>query len=251
MKLFYWNCRGIGNPDSQRYLYNVCVSNRLDFLCLSEPFVDFASVSFRFWDSLGLQLLATNQRDPPTLWVFKNKLFAAAPTGLVCGEQHVSFTLSVNNQVFKVSFVYASVWRNRRLQLWEELMVFSDTSLPWMVIGDFNVLQGAHEKTGRPPASLPCREFNRFIESADLLHVPHHGVRYTWCNGRRGAARVESLLDRTLVNALFLSAWARISCVALTRHNSDHSPLLLACDRLSSPPLSGLDFFGCGYLMLV
>lgn len=72
MKVFYWNARGIANDDKQRALANLIRAHRPLIVCISKPFVLVDSFPFGYWRSLGLRLVATNNRglQDPNLWVF-------------------------------------------------------------------------------------------------------------------------------------------------------------------------------------
>ncbi|PNX99831.1 ribonuclease H, partial [Trifolium pratense] len=93
--------------------------------------------------------------------------------------------------------------------------------------GDFNVILGAHEHRGRiSPARLPMDEFQAWTDSFQLFHLPTRGAEFTWNNGRGGSRHTEKRLDRAVCN----QAWLDLGCVSvttLTKHKSDHSPLLL------------------------
>ena len=242
MKLFYWNCRGFGNAPTQRVLFYYCQHFSPDYICLSEPMVLFSSIQQSYWDSLGFDLLATNLCPLPSLWVF-GKRGAPSPTHVHLHDQHITLDVHFANVSQRVSFVYGSVWSNRRILLWSDLYNISlNFSSSWCVLGDFNAVLGAHEKLGRAPASTPCRNFCSFIDDCMLSHVSSRGSFYTWSNGRHGISRVECRLDRVLGNISFFNQWHEISCSVLPRHNSDHSPLLLHC-AFSDNIVSRFQFF--------
>ena len=49
----------------------IIYAHRTDWPFFALPsFFFFDNVSSRFWDSLGMKLVATNSKDPSTLWVF-------------------------------------------------------------------------------------------------------------------------------------------------------------------------------------
>lgn len=63
-----------------------------------------------------------------------------------------------------------------RRQLWQDLVDVSLFGGPWMVIGDFNAVLGAHEKSGGcPPMRLACKEFKRMSDSCDLIYLDTTG----------------------------------------------------------------------------
>lgn len=74
MKILYWNIRGIANLDSKFELSNICRSHKPDFLCISEPMVQFDVISAIFWSSLNMQLVAVNNKpNMPSIWLFCSK----------------------------------------------------------------------------------------------------------------------------------------------------------------------------------
>jgi hypothetical protein len=76
-----------------------------------------------------------------------------------------------------------------------------------MLIGDFNVVLGGHEKCGkRPPPSISCKDF---------LTLDTSGLWYTWINRRLGYENVALRLDRVVFNDAWLDFWAMCLLVSL------------------------------------
>ena len=145
----------------------------------------------------------------------------------------------IQNTPCFLSAVYASTAVYTRRQLWNDLLLLNIQG-PWCCIGDFNTVLGAHEKLGgRPPPQPSCVDFLSFTNDGDLLHFPNSGSFFTWTNSRRGRHRIQLRLDRALCNSTWTNFWNSLSCIALPRFKSDHSPLLLNCQhgprRLASP----------------
>ena len=72
-------------------------------------------------------------------------------------------------------------------------------SSSWLVVGDFNVVLGAHEALGsrsRSPTRGSCEDFKSMIEDCDLVGIRSQGARFTWVRGRSNRTRVERRLDR-------------------------------------------------------
>lgn len=86
---------------------------------------------------------------------------------------------------------------------------------------------GAHEKRGNPSNPRSVREFSECIIDNDLMDVPPMGPSYTWLDGRAGAARVESRLDRAFVLQDFALGCRSYHCNVLARHFSIHHPIIL------------------------
>ncbi|XP_027098892.2 uncharacterized protein [Coffea arabica] len=201
------------------------------FVAICEPKLDVSRI-----ESIRLRLhfdfvLVNCSGD---IWVFYNSLFVCSMVGN--SSQHLS--LSVQSPLMPgsiiMSFVHAKCSVEERRELWSNLVADKPSSLPWCIGGDFNVIMAPHEKRGgRPFAVAEGVEFMSFLEEAGVFDVGFSGPSFTWCNNRRGRARVSKRLDRLLVNAKCLDFSAAISVVHLARHPSNHAPLKISFASLS------------------
>ncbi|CAJ2651176.1 unnamed protein product [Trifolium pratense] len=99
---------------------------------------------------------------------------------------------------------------------------------PWMFLGDFNAVLGAHEKRGRRlPPKASCADFLLWTNANSLTHLNTIGAQLTWTNGRLGLEHVALRLDRSIVNMQWIDSWHNLSCCTLIRHSSDHHPVLI------------------------
>lgn len=151
------------------------------------------------------------------------------PNILAISTQHVSFTISENSTTFAVSAIYASTNYITRRSLWSELQQLqSQHNLQWCFIGDFNIITGAREHRGRfPPARTPIKDFCDWTDINNLIHLPTRGSHFTWANGRYGSRYTEKRLDRAVCNHLWIDSCHSLTVSTLTKHHSDHFPLLL------------------------
>lgn len=61
--------------------------------------------------------------------------------------------------------------------IWHSLVDLSlNLDAPWIVLGYFNVVLGAHEKTGLAPSRVACANFWLAIDNANLLELDIIGV---------------------------------------------------------------------------
>lgn len=98
-----------------------------------------------------------------------------------------------------------------------------------MIMGDFNVILGMHERVGlAAPDVVACWDLRDFIQNANLT-VVSTGPSCNWVSNANGGNLMASKLDRTLVSDSFIGLWASISGEVLARHNSDHHLILLKC----------------------
>ena len=138
--------------------------------------------------------------------------------------------LSCFQSTVYIAAIYASNSYLTRRQLWADLTHLQGCFQgPWLFIGDFNAVLGAHEKRGRrPPPTLSCEDFLNLSNANILNHLPSSGSFFTWTNSRFGNDNVALRLDRAVCNEAWINFWRYSSCTALVRHQSDHNPLLLS-----------------------
>nr|XP_028947429.1 uncharacterized protein LOC114820607 [Malus domestica] len=240
MKLVYWNIRGIGNSDTRTELSNVCHSHHPDLVCISEPMVTFDSIPSAYWNSLGLSLLTINNRDDllPNIWVLYSTDYCS-PTVISSSGQQVTFQTSFEGVLSQFTIVYAATTSTLRRVLWCDLLnIRSNTTMPWMAIGDFNAILGAHEQMGgHLPARTSCEDFRSTTELCDFTHMDTTGAFYTWTNGWNVRGYMERRLDRSLCDTRWLHSWPYTSCCALPRVVSDHNCLVFSASaiRLGGP----------------
>jgi hypothetical protein len=142
----------------------------------------------------------------------------------------LEFTVNLNK--FYVAAVYASTAYLQRRYLWYDLSHLQNLYVsPWIFVGDFNAVLGAHEKRGRrPPPRISCEDFLSWSNAHSLSHLPTTDVQLSWNNGRLGGDFVALRLDRAICNMQWFNMWQSVSCCTLVRHASDHHPLLVSND---------------------
>jgi hypothetical protein len=198
----------------------------------------------RWLVNLNLKIFAMNSRPNllPNLWYLCR--LDLNPTILAFVDQQVAFSVSLNDKVLAISAIYASTNYVHRRKLWNSLnLLQTQHVLPWCFIGDFNVILGSHEHRGRFfPSRLPMTEFQELTDSFNLFHLHTRGAEFTWNNGRGGSRHTEKRLDIAVCNHSWLDVCCVNSVSTLTKHNSDHFPLLLEFQVSSIPVASNFKF---------
>lgn len=83
-----------------------------------------------------------------------------------------------------ISFVYGSPNRQVCKELWRDLMSsIPSRQVPWLAIGDFNVILSASKKIGGRTQGRRCFAFGDFVDSADLYDIGFSGPPFTWHSG--------------------------------------------------------------------
>ncbi|XP_062008504.1 uncharacterized protein LOC133725310 [Rosa rugosa] len=230
MNVLYWNACGLANADTQRALKKLVRENNPLVVCLSEPFVSPDAIPFSFWRTLNLHMFATNNRgeQDPNLWFLCH--VDLKPILLSSTDQQITVSCSLDGVQCCITAVYAKTTIRGRRQLWHDLNIIhsSQAHNPWLVLGDFNCVLGAHEKRGgNIPSATACREFQQMCTACELLNIDTKGLFFTWSN-----RRTDIRLDRALGNAEWFDAWNNFECRSLTKASSDHCPIMVSCSRI-------------------
>lgn len=78
-----------------------------------------------------------------------------------------------------------------------------DMTLPWLVVGDFNVIVDEEEMGGLPVSMNEIEDFRHCINTCNLFDLGFKGSIYTWWNGRTDDDNIFKRLDRCLANIEF------------------------------------------------
>lgn len=118
---------------------------------------------------------------------------------------------------------------HRRFLSWDLIrQLKSQSSLPWVVGGDFNEILSDNEKSGGIARSVALMDnFREGLLDCDLTDLGFTGCPFTWSNGRVEPDTVRCRLDRFCGN----SACKEFAPTAMVEHlnfpGSDHVPILL------------------------
>ena len=228
MKVIFWNARGLGNAPTRRALKRMIRCHQPVLIGISEPFIDLHSINYSFWRSLRLFPVVVNDRGEqrPNIWILAAQSLSTSLISTTAQQVTISCILDSVSCVF--TWVYAKTTITERRELWSDMMQIKTSYVhgPWLVLGDFNCVLGAHEKRGGVLLkSNPCSDLLAMITNCDLLQIPTKGLPFTWTNMIKAQSQVEMRLDRCLGNFSWVDAWPSMVCSTLPRISSDHCPL--------------------------
>lgn len=144
------------------------------------------------------------------------------------GDFYVKFTLCNKHDCFKwaLTVVYGPAQADRKEAFLTELVQMANQEvLPMVVGGDFNTLRSPMDKNSSNFDSRWPFLFNAVIDGLCLMELEMVGRQYTWANNL--PIPTYKKLDRVLVTTEWDEKYPLSSVVALNRHISDHTPLLL------------------------
>jgi hypothetical protein len=178
MNILYWNIRGIGNSDTRIALKNLYLSHKPFLIFVAEPKVNFVQIPSWYWPSIGVNKYCINNRGPllPNLWaLWGNELSA---TVIFVSDQCIALEISCFQSTVYIAAIYANTYYVKRRQLWADLTHLQGCFQgPWMFMGDFNAVLGAHQKRGRcPPPPLSCEDFFKLDKCKCFKSSTYFGV---------------------------------------------------------------------------
>jgi hypothetical protein len=93
------------------------------------------------------------------------------------------------------------------------------------MVGGFNLIRFAWEKSSGNVNQVWMDTFNSFIADNGLVQLHRIGGKFTWTN--KQSDPVMCVLDSVLVCNIFNSHYGEASCESVTRVGSDHNPLVV------------------------
>ncbi|PWA73584.1 hypothetical protein CTI12_AA146360 [Artemisia annua] len=144
-------------------------------------------------------------------------------------RNHIDFLVKEDGgNVWRGTGIYGWPTQQEKFRTWALLRSLqSYQRRPWVCFGDFNEVLYAYEKAGRRGCNI--NQMTAFLEACNFCNLEDMsatGVKFTWSNGRRGAANVRKRLDRFLTAVDWLDLFPGASFHNLARIASDHSPIL-------------------------
>ncbi|XP_077232609.1 uncharacterized protein LOC143869954 [Tasmannia lanceolata] len=241
IKTGVWNIRGLGTTLKRDSVRNLIYSENLSLLCLVETratqdhFISYTQEIMPNWKFVNNYSYAPNGR----IWVGWNPSELTF-TKLNESDQHIHGEIWIS-QIQKrmlITAVYAHNYGRERRRLWETLNQVNHSGIPWIALGDFNIIRFLSEKFG---GSEPCREnieeFNNCIMECSLSDLKSLGQTLSWSNSTRVGNYKLRRLDRAIVNDDWLSSFPSSFADYTSPILPDHSPIVIHLqDRTNRSP---------------
>ncbi|KAJ6346532.1 hypothetical protein OIU78_009043 [Salix suchowensis] len=133
---------------------------------------------------------------------------------------------TATNTSITITFIYGQNTPAERRNLWDYIKdnSASFSTLPWLLMGDFNALLSPEYRDGGDSNWYGHSEdFANSVHQAGLIHIPFKGPRLTWHNGQHGTNTIQKKLDWSFCNPSLLHKWPSAYTQFLPRNISDHS----------------------------
>ena len=230
MNLLSWNCWGLGNLRTVNALKEVIKKEAPKIVFLMETksnkeWMVMVRDKCEFKNGFFVDSNGAN-RGLALLW--KEEIRLDVQTYL---QTHIDALMEGETDAGWWHFTgfYGNLDTSKRSESWIKLKQLSHkSSLPWLVIGDFNELTGMSEKEGG--SSKPLQQMMNFMETIDYCRLKNIGFMvpcFTWLYQRRDGTQILKRLDRALATNEWTNKFPMARLYHLTSAASDHSPLLL------------------------
>ena len=133
--------------------------------------------------------------------------------------------------------IYGHPEEERKSETWRLMRhLHARASLPCVCLGDFNEILSFDEKNGgnlRPMGAM--MKFRQTLLHCGLVDLGFNGYRFTWRNGKGGAAFVEERLDRVVATSEWREMFPRTKVRRIPTSYSNHDPILMDMNPPTQP----------------
>jgi exonuclease III len=223
-----WNVRGLNNPARREVVKNLVRDTKTTIVALQETKLQSIDRTLVF-ETFGSD--------------FVNNFIALPSAGLSGG-----ILVAVNSAYFKIisselgvhtitaaississgatwclTSVYGPQGDNEKLQFLGALRwVSTNVSDKWLVIGDFNMILQASDKSNTNLSRRLMGAFRDLVRDLELKELSLRGRKFTWSNDC-----TQTRIDRALCTSVWDIMSPNVHLQALLSRVSDHSPLLV------------------------
>ncbi|XP_074321457.1 uncharacterized protein LOC141657967 [Silene latifolia] len=145
---------------------------------------------------------------------------------------HMDFHIREGGKEWRVTGFYGWPSVTDRHLSWDLLrLLYGQSSLPWICIGDFNEVLFSTEMKGGSRAQWQMNNFQAAVDFCGLKDVAWEGYAFTYDNGQAGDNNRQCMIDRAMCTEAWLDLFPYAKNFHLDREWSDHAPLKLIFDR--------------------
>ena len=242
-KLFFWNVRGLNDPDKHKPFSNWLSTYQPLFGSILETHIKDYNLHYVMSKTCrGWKFTSNHSEDEDgrIIIIWKDSVDVRV---LQQSRQAVTCEVKLPGSApFVFTAIYASNERTERTDLWVELLnlyqSFSLDTVPWVLGGDFNQIIHPAEHSLPEVNSLTSDmiELRDCFTQMGLYDLRYQGSLYSWTN-HQPEDPIAKKLDRLLINNPVLSLFPNCSSFFHPNLISDHCPCTL--DLATKIPASG------------
>ncbi|CAM8943685.1 unnamed protein product [Rhodiola kirilowii] len=227
MRMFSWNCRGLGRPRTVRALKDAVRVFSPQIVCLMETKKkavdgDWIRLKLGFRNCFAVDCRG-RAGGLALLWDDSIQVSIVNYS-----SNHIDAVVE-DSCVFRLTLFYGEPKVSDRILGWNLLRrLCGDRDIPWVVIGDFNEVISSSEVYGsRGRQNWQMENFRRALEECGLSDLGFSGYPFTFSNRREGEAEVRARLDRAVASVEWRRAFPRASVRHVQLHVSDQQLIVL------------------------
>lgn len=223
-----WNVRGLNNSARRGVVKDLVFDTRCTVACLQETkiqHVDTAVVN----ETLGHQFiqnfvfLPAQQTRGGALLAVHQDFYKIIDSRVGTFSVSAKIEATTSLQEWWLTVVYGPQGDSEKLQFLQELrMIKQQIPEKWLVIGDFNMILSAEDKSNNNLNRRLMGEFRKLINDLELKELRLRGRKFTWSNDT-----TQTRIDRAFCTVEWDLMLPNCSLQAASSSVSDHCPLLL------------------------
>ncbi|XP_021321426.1 uncharacterized protein LOC110437330 [Sorghum bicolor] len=226
MKILAWNCRGLANHRAVRALLEVQRWENPDVLFLSETHLSKAKAE-NLKQKVGCEKFAIHESDGRSggLLMLWKKEVVVKPVNI---SQYYIDVVMGEEEEWHLTGIYGDPYHKE--QTWEALRELKDSmsTLPWLMMDDFNEILLHHEKEGgRARSQSQLQDFQDALDDCGLFDMGYTRDIFTWHRGR-----IRERLDRGVINDQWREMFPNAELVNGEYLKFDHRPLSVRTESL-------------------
>jgi len=234
MKILMWNVRGANGLGRALMIRGRIQEAKPDIVCLVEHKVKSKNLT-RFKNAIWTNAWAANDMvvDSGRILVLWNEEVVDLKVTFESPQMlHFKGLWRQEGTDFELTAIYGENGHIDRRKMWEDLKMVEPHNLkPWIVGGDFNCIRWPNEKCGGSGMNeIAAKEFNECIDNLQLLEMAATGAPFTWTNSSEGEARIDTRIDRILMNHAWLQEFPEAYYVVGERDLSDHAMMTMTTE---------------------
>ncbi|XP_076917406.1 uncharacterized protein LOC143577463 [Bidens hawaiensis] len=183
------NIQGVGVNGKAEWIRRVKQEFGVPFLAMQETMCGDLQVALlsNFWGGMGFDfdVVNSNGRSGGIACVWDPKVYIKDSVIKYENFLFVSGCLTEGNVRFNIINVYAPQQNVDKSRLWLKITQYIHTGQGWwIVLGDFNAVRNPQERKNSNFDPVCAKDFNGFIDEADLKEYNLKGMKYTFLASR-------------------------------------------------------------------
>jgi exonuclease III len=135
----------------------------------------------------------------------------------------------IDNEEWTMIRVYGPQLQGDKIQFMQELRDIRPTAHDrWVMLGDFNLIYRASDKSSGNVNRSLMNQFHRLLEEIEMKELHLHGRRFTWTSGTQ--APTQSKIDHVFVTQDWEMLYKHCHLQAARTSMLDHCPMIVTCN---------------------